>query len=285
MTSSQIDNMNYAGAPSKQGLLAKAGVTPSYFGDGQALFGCFHVPRDANGQGVVLCYPMGHEYIRTHRLYRQLSQRLASAGFHVLRFDYHGTGDSEGDFEGTSLERHVRDASAAIQALRERCNVESIHMAGLRLGATVAALAGSHGGALAGVVLWDPVIVGQAFLEEAIEFHNEISGFSSAKLPRTDEPDGPTLELVGFPVPPAMLSDLRRLDLISLGTPPARDVLLIDSGNQVGLERYRDHLIESGARVDYRVLPHQRVWAQDPYQMFLPGEIIQAMVAWISGNR
>jgi pimeloyl-ACP methyl ester carboxylesterase len=277
--------MNVAEPPSRQGLSVKAGVTPFHFGDGQAVFGCCHVPRDANGQGVVLCYPMGHEYIRTHRLYRQLSERLASVGFHVLRFDYYGTGDSEGDFEGINLERYVRDAGAAIHVLRERGHVEHVHMAGLRVGATVAALAGSHYGALVGVVLWDPVIVGRAFLEEAIELHNEISRYSTARRPRTEDRDPASLELVGFPGPPAMLDDLQRLDLLSLETPPAPDVLLIDSGNQAGQERYRDHLIKTRARVDYRTLPHQKVWTQDPYQMFLPGEIIQAMVAWISGKR
>ena len=46
---------------------------------------------------MVLCYPGGQEYIRSRRAFRQLAIRLSSAGFPVLRFDYHGCGDSSGD--------------------------------------------------------------------------------------------------------------------------------------------------------------------------------------------
>ena len=276
--------MNAAQPPSSEGSSAKGAVTPFHFGAGQALFGCCHLPREANRQGVVLCYPMGHEYIRTHRLYRQLSQRLANAGFHVLRFDYYGTGDSEGDFAESNLERHVQDAGAAVDALKERFPVQRVYMAGLRVGATVAALAGSRYGASARTVLWDPIVGGQDFLAEAVALHNEMFRYSTLGQPRTGKRDGSPLELLGFSVPPAMLDDLDRLDLTSLATPPALDVLLIDSGNQVGQERYVDHLAKTGTRVDYQRLPHQKVWEQDPYQMFLPGEIIQAVVAWLSGK-
>lgn len=270
---------------SREASSARAAVTPFHFGDGQALFGCCHVSREANGQGVVLCYPMGHEYIRTHRLYRQLSQRLANAGIHVLRFDYYGTGDSKGDFAETNLDRYVRDAGAAVDALKERVGIKHVYLAGLRLGATIAALAGSRYGALAGMVLWDPIVCGQDFLTEAVGLHNEIFRYSTVRQQRTEKRDGSPLELLGFSVPPAMLDDLERLDLVSLATPPAPDVLLIDSGNQVGQERFFDQLVKTGSRGDYQRLPHQKVWAQDPYQMFLPGEIIQAVVAWISRKK
>ncbi|MBK7659827.1 MAG: hypothetical protein IPJ28_12035 [Betaproteobacteria bacterium] len=44
--------------------------------------------------GVLLCNPFGQEAIRAHRLVRVLGDRLAAAGFAVMRFDYYGTGDS-----------------------------------------------------------------------------------------------------------------------------------------------------------------------------------------------
>ena len=45
----------------------------------------------------MLCYPWGSEYIYAHRSLRLLAQRRAAAGIHTLRFDYFGTGDSDGD--------------------------------------------------------------------------------------------------------------------------------------------------------------------------------------------
>ena len=71
-------------------------MIPCQFGpDGQQRLGIYHAPRAsvAGEGGVVLCAPIGQEYMRTHRPLRQLALALADAGLHVLRFDYHGTGD------------------------------------------------------------------------------------------------------------------------------------------------------------------------------------------------
>src|SRR5438046_10636910 len=78
---------------------------PFYFGPFAArLFGIHDAPRtDAGREGsVVLCYPYGRDYVSAFRAYRTLALRLARAGFHVLRFDYRGTGDSAGDIGDAS---------------------------------------------------------------------------------------------------------------------------------------------------------------------------------------
>ena len=75
-------------------------MEPFYFGKSpRALFGVYHPPKAGMTRktGVVLCYPMGHEYVYSHRAFLRLAMLLSSAGFHVLRFDFYGCGDSEGD--------------------------------------------------------------------------------------------------------------------------------------------------------------------------------------------
>src|SRR5256885_16809807 len=85
---------------------------PLYFGPATArLFGLHDAPRtDAGREGsVVLCYPYGRDYVSAFRAYRTLALRLARAGFHVLRFDYRGTGDSAGDIGDAPLQQWMED--------------------------------------------------------------------------------------------------------------------------------------------------------------------------------
>src|SRR5579871_2345685 len=75
------------------------GRTPFYFeSESEQLFAWLHRREQSShaDHGVVLCPPIGHEQIHSHRGLRCLADALAEAGFSVLRFDYHGTGDSAG---------------------------------------------------------------------------------------------------------------------------------------------------------------------------------------------
>ena len=58
--------------------------------------------RGARQSAIVLCQPLGHGYLRAHRAFRNLAVSLASQGFHVLRFDYYGCGDSATATAGSS---------------------------------------------------------------------------------------------------------------------------------------------------------------------------------------
>src|ERR1700678_1751161 len=72
-------------------------AVPTWFGpEDRPLFGWIHVPSEPNGQGVVLCPSIGLEGEACQMAYRSLATLLAGSGCAVLRFDFHGTGDSTG---------------------------------------------------------------------------------------------------------------------------------------------------------------------------------------------
>ena len=145
---------------------------PFYFGEtGMHLFGCYHRPQGAcrRGCAVLLCHPLGEEYTRFQRLYRQLTRRLSAAGFPVLRFDLSGCGDSEGDLETASVDQWVFDISTAIDETNRRGCVDQCCVLGLRLGGTLATMAAAQRGDVSGLVLWDPVVHGVAYLRELHE--------------------------------------------------------------------------------------------------------------------
>jgi alpha/beta superfamily hydrolase len=104
--------------------------TPFFFqGNGYRLFGVFH---EASGpkkkEGFVFCAPFAEEKLWTHRVFVNFARLLAEKGYPVLRFDYMGNGDSEGDFEESSLETMLSDTECATIMLREKISaIESIN--------------------------------------------------------------------------------------------------------------------------------------------------------------
>jgi alpha-beta hydrolase superfamily lysophospholipase len=137
---------------------------PFFFGAGSGLFGMFHAPAVPARRAVLMCPPLGQDLIRCHRLYRQLAQALAASGVAVLRFDYHGTGDSAGSSAEVDWSRCITDTQAAAAELRARAGVERVVAFGARLGGSVA-MAASAGARFTEVIAWDPVINGNDYVE------------------------------------------------------------------------------------------------------------------------
>jgi alpha-beta hydrolase superfamily lysophospholipase len=136
-------------------------MIPLFFGSRhQQLFGIYEPARKSSGahRGIVLCNPGGNEYLYAHRTMRSLASRLAKAGFHVLRFDYYGTGDSAGDIGEGSPRRWCEDIEAAMSELKDMAGATRMTLIGLRLGANLAAqVAGHRGQDVDALVLWEPL--------------------------------------------------------------------------------------------------------------------------------
>lgn len=165
--------------------------------------------------GVVLCNPFGQEAIRAHRAFRQLALMLARARFHVLRFDYSGTGDSAGASDEVSIKAWCSDIVVASDELRDTAEVRKVAWVGLRLGATLAALAAQKRRDVERLVAWDPIVEGRAYLTELHRLHEE---FMKAEhptwTPRRRGVDEMT-EALGFPISPSLKSDILAIDLAS----------------------------------------------------------------------
>ncbi len=144
-------------------------MNPYYFGTQERrLFGIYEAAqRSFANRGVVLCHPWGGEYIHAYRSMRQLSKMLSAAGFHTLRFDYFGTGDSDGDTVAGDLRGWETDIQAAVDELKDTTDSTRVSLVGLRLGATLAASLGARVGAeINSLVLWDPIVSGIEYLAE-----------------------------------------------------------------------------------------------------------------------
>jgi len=128
-------------------------------GDGLNLFGVFHPPRSRQPSqrralpGIILLCPGVKNRVAPQRLYVKMAERFCSQGFPVLRFDFHGIGDSEGevaeertaDFYGAvQAGRYVEDTLAAMDWMQANRGPRSFILAGLCGGAITGLLAGSR---------------------------------------------------------------------------------------------------------------------------------------------
>jgi alpha/beta superfamily hydrolase len=97
--------------------------TPFFYeAGGEVLFGIVTTPtREPKGIGAVIL--SGGSFIgatNRNRLSVRIARYLAALGYHAVRIDYHGVGESTGDFDEYSLERlFVDDVLGAVRHLEE----------------------------------------------------------------------------------------------------------------------------------------------------------------------
>lgn len=139
--------------------------------DGLGLFGIVHEPAPGvrHPVPVILLQPGAKYRVAPHRLYVKLARHLARRGFVVLRFDFAGLGDSEGqvtetslaDFHGTvQLGRYVDDTCAVMDWMVREYGAARFILGGLCGGAITGLLAGERDERVDALVGWGlPVLL------------------------------------------------------------------------------------------------------------------------------
>jgi len=232
-------------------------------------FGWLHPA--AGRMGVVLCNPFGYDALCTHRGWRKLAERVAAAGMPVLRFDYPGTGDADGmEDDPGRVEAWLASVNAAVRQLRASTGVTRVALVGLRLGATLAALAaermraaqtfgveapgaGAPGVETAGVdaiVLLAPPVTGRRYIRE-LRAHRQGWLSTSAGMgavPIAD--DDPYVEAFGFGLHGDDIAALSAVDLMRDTRAPAPRVLLLDSSGTNLVASLAAHYTQHGVQVE-----------------------------------
>jgi pimeloyl-ACP methyl ester carboxylesterase len=215
------------------------------------LFGLYHpaTGHSPRSRGVLICPPIAHEHIRSHRALRFLAVQLAREGFEVLRFDYFAVGDSAGESEEARVGLWQANVAAAAEELRALAGIDSLAVVGVRFGATLAATAaGLH--SVDQLVFWDPVISGDRYLTRLKDMHQSmLVDDRYFQHPRQERP-GPGL--LGFPYPPALLSDIAACDLGSLARWPSTRLTVIQGGEKSQAEAFVNGLAGRGIAANLR---------------------------------
>lgn len=211
---------------------------------------------------VVLCPPIGYEYVHSHRTLKFLADQLAQAGCCVARLDYPGTGNAGSDLTSPNLVNRWIDAISAVRddLKRQRPDLACTLM-GLRLGATLAVQATQSGDDL---VLIEPVASGKRLVREL----TAASRFSEVQS------QSDFIESGGFIYTEATLAALSALSITGADLQPAKRILCFS-------EQPAKALQASLAEVDAVCQPYQGYAGMmaEPQYTEIPVDLLRQIVS------
>jgi pimeloyl-ACP methyl ester carboxylesterase len=152
------------------------------------LVGIVNVPDGRPGNrekvGVILSVSALKYRISSFRLNVKLARRLCQEGFHVLRFDPLGIGDSEGElptilglkhFLEIQKGRYKRETKAAIDFFKKTYDLDKIALLGLCGGAITVLITGAHDRRVDRIILLGIPVLFQKIPETAREYKDIIT--------------------------------------------------------------------------------------------------------------
>lgn len=245
------------------------------------LFGWLHraEPQRARPIGLLICNPFGYEAVCAHRTLRHLAVQAAAAGFSTMRFDYDGSGDSAGsEIDPQRLTAWIASIHAAIDMLRSATGVDSVCLVGLRLGATLAALAAATRADVAGLIGVATVTKPRAYLRElrALALARE-----QPTPPAWAEVNPDIQDIAGFALANATSDELSSINLLTVPHASVPDVLLMYRNDLPHDTAWAQRLEELGTRVRQQAFGGYAEMMLDAHENVVADELNSAILTWL----
>jgi exosortase A-associated hydrolase 2 len=184
------------------------------------LSGMLYAPGGTALGSALFCNPLFEERKSSQRVMVECARALAADGFMVLRFDYRGCGDSEGNFKDFTASDWIPDIKSAVQLLTERSGSSSFSMLGLRLGANLAVSSILDGLSPQALILWEPIADGTEYIEHELrrKLLREMVTFGKGRATRESISEelkaGKSVDLDGYELSPALFASIKELSLL-----------------------------------------------------------------------
>lgn len=245
---------------------------PFFFDNGSyKLFGVLHRPESQlNELGFVFVHPFAEEKLWTHRVLVSFARELSKRGYPVLRFDFMGHGDSEGNFEDSSVETRLSDIKGAIHTLKEKStSINEIGLLGLRFGASLAALAAEQEKDIYKLILWEPIIDGSKYMQEMLRInlttqtavYKEIRHNRDALVQMMKE--GSTVNIDGYEIMYDLFEQASLINLVQDKMSYSRDCLIVQiSRREQKIKKDLDDLTTKYSNADIVLAIEEPFWKE-----------------------
>jgi exosortase A-associated hydrolase 2 len=188
---------------------------------GKELFGVIHYPEKLSSKGVLICHPLFEEKLHVHRVLVDFSRLLCSSGFSVMRFDYYGDGDSQGEFEEATLETRLSDIGSALDFFRNKTSVDKLALLGVRFGATLASLLAEKNRTVDFLILWAPILKGNDYINSLLRMNLAQQVVVHKKVLYTREDlikglkEGRKINVEGYEITKELYEQISKVDLLA----------------------------------------------------------------------
>jgi len=147
---------------------------------GQQIFGVLHRPQNQAGAlcpVVVTLHGFASHKVGTNRSSVLLAEELAKQGIATLRFDFRGSGDSEGHLSEIAFEDFISDVMVVLKELEQIEGIDCSRLGfyGSSLGGAIAVIAAQRSNKVSALALWAPVASGQLWIADWMRSNPELA--------------------------------------------------------------------------------------------------------------
>ncbi len=109
----------------------------TFTSNGSQLVGLLHSCQ--SDKIIIMCHGFKGDKIENKRLFVEAARAFAQENYNVLRFDFYGSGDSEGEFEDTLISTNIANLTDAVQFVKQK-GYKHIAVLGISMGAATVIL-------------------------------------------------------------------------------------------------------------------------------------------------
>jgi alpha/beta superfamily hydrolase len=140
-----------------------------FYSSGQKIVGILHLPdsEEEKFPCVITCH--GYYSTKDSKKYIEIAKSFCRDKFAVLRFDFRGCGESEGNIEETTLSGRVNDLKAALQLVRNHVQIsKNIGLLGSSMGGCVAIIVAAEDPEILAIATWSTPSYLSSFFDKGI---------------------------------------------------------------------------------------------------------------------
>jgi len=197
-----------------------------------------------------------------------MSEFLSTRGYSVLRFDYYGQGDSDGEFSESSIGTMIDDTRAVLRYSVQKLSFGQVILFGFRLGGNIA-LAVEQIPELSSYIIFDPVTNFKKYAAQLLRLNiltqMRIYGkpLKTTNVLLDELINGQCLNVEGYDISHLMYKQIESFD-IERSKPSGKNILLISSNPEDKvdneLDKYKSDLGLLGCEIHSGFVSVAKFW-------------------------